>query len=60
MGEKAARIKGAFGIMNLTEEEKEIFEERAAIREFDGNVSREEAEAGALEDIIKIRERTHV
>jgi hypothetical protein len=41
---------------SLTQEETSIFGERAAIRQYDGNVSREEAEKGALEDIEKIRE----
>ena len=30
---------------------KELFEERAAIREFDGNQSRDEAEQSAMEEI---------
>ncbi|MFH0857576.1 MAG: hypothetical protein V1848_02400 [Candidatus Magasanikbacteria bacterium] len=36
---------------DLTEEEMQIFGERAAIREYDGNQKREEAEKGALQDI---------
>jgi hypothetical protein len=41
----------------LTEEETQIFGERAAIREFDGNQTKDIAEKGALEDIEKIRLR---
>ena len=43
------------GIEGLTETEKEDFEERAAIMEFDGNIPREEAETKALERILKQR-----
>lgn len=39
----------------LTEDEQEAFEERAGIAEFDGGMSREEAEAMALEAIIRRR-----
>lgn len=37
----------------LTEDEKECFEERAAIMEFDGGMSREEAEREAVKLISK-------
>lgn len=40
----------------LTEDEQEAFEERAGIAEFDGGLAREEAEALALEAIIRRRE----
>lgn len=40
----------------MTEDEQEAFEERAGIAEFDGGMSREEAEALALEAIIRRRE----
>lgn len=35
----------------LTEDEREHYEERAAIREFDGGLSREESERLAREDV---------
>ena len=31
---------------------RDVFEERAAIREYDGGLSREDAEAGALDDLV--------
>lgn len=37
----------------LDEAFKEMFEERAAIREFDGGMTREEAEKQAREDVQK-------
>jgi hypothetical protein len=37
----------------LTPEEQEAWEERAAIREFDGGLPREHAEALALADVLK-------
>ena len=40
-------------IDKLTELQKELFEERAAIKEYDGNIPREEAERQALSEIIK-------
>ena len=40
---------------NLLGEEGEEFEERAAIRQYDGRVSREEAERLAAEEIISNR-----
>jgi hypothetical protein len=39
----------------FTEREKELFEERAAIREYDGEALIEDAEDGALRDIILMR-----
>lgn len=41
----------------LDEAFKEMFEERAAIREFDGGMTREEAEKQAAEDVEKLREK---
>lgn len=38
----------------MSEEERALFEERAAIREFMGGMSREKAEAAALEDVRRI------
>jgi hypothetical protein len=38
-------------LSQLTEDEREHFEERAAIREYDGEMSREEAEQAAWKDI---------
>lgn len=37
---------------------RESFEERSAIREYDGGQSREEAERGALQDVINARARS--
>lgn len=37
---------------SLTEDQRERFEERAAIMEFDGGLSRQDAEQSALHDII--------
>lgn len=42
---------------DLTEEETHDFGERAAIREYDGGMSRADAEAAALQDIEERRER---
>lgn len=39
----------------MTEAEREAFEERAGIAEFDGGMSREEAEALALEAVMRRR-----
>jgi len=39
----------------LTEDELDIFEERAAIMEFDGGLSRAEAEKEAMKEIEKRR-----
>jgi hypothetical protein len=40
----------------LDEAMRELLEERAAIREFDGNQSREEAESGAVAEYLEIVE----
>lgn len=39
----------------LSEDEKLLFEERAAIMEYDGGLSRREAEAYALEYVLGLR-----
>lgn len=39
----------------LTAADLELYEERAAIREYDGNQPRPEAEAGAREDVERWR-----
>ncbi|MGD9488589.1 MAG: hypothetical protein AB7W47_11245 [Calditrichaceae bacterium] len=41
----------------LTDEELEIFEERAAIMEYEGCLSREQAESMAIKEILNSRER---
>ena len=41
----------------LTTDERERYEERAAIREYHGGQTRAEAEAGALEEILAARRR---
>lgn len=43
----------------LSDGELEQYEERAAIREYDGGLTREEAEAGALEDLWYIRNESY-
>ena len=43
------------GIVDLTPAEREYFEERAGIREFDGGFRRETAERLALNDVLRIR-----
>lgn len=40
----------------LTPDERVDYEERAAIREYDGGLSREEAEAAALADVLRQRQ----
>ena len=40
----------------MNSEWQEAYEERAAIREFDGGMSRQEAEAAALKDIEKLKQ----
>ncbi len=40
----------------LTDEELEIFEERAAIMEYEGCLSREQAESMAIKEILNSRE----
>lgn len=42
---------------DLIEAEIDIWEERAAIREFDGNMPRKDAERMALKDIERRRKR---
>ena len=42
-------------LSDLTEEELESYEERAAIMEFNGNIPRGESERLALERILKLR-----
>lgn len=42
-------------VADLTEKEEEIYQERAGIMEFDGNMTRMEAEMRALEEIEKKR-----
>lgn len=44
-------------IDELTDHEKEIYEERAAIREYDGNMPRKDAERMALKDIERRKKR---
>jgi len=39
----------------VTDADQELFEERAAIREYDGGLSREMAETLAKQDVILIR-----
>lgn len=39
----------------LSDYEKDLFEERAGIREFDGEEERWQAEGGALRDILQLR-----
>jgi hypothetical protein len=46
-------------LMAVTDEEREHFEERAAIRQYHGEQSREEAERGAVQDIV-VRRRDAV
>jgi hypothetical protein len=42
---------------DLTDHEREIWDERAAIREYDGNMPRKDAEQMALKDIETRRVR---
>lgn len=37
---------------SLTEDQKELFEERAAIMEYDGEMPRDEAEREAYKDVV--------
>lgn len=39
----------------MTDDERELFEERAAIREFDGGMTREVAERLAAVDVVKMK-----
>lgn len=45
--------------MVLTDEEVELFEERAAIKEFDAKLSCAEAEKQALKEIMARRKANH-
>jgi hypothetical protein len=47
-------------IFELSEDEREDFEERAAILEYDGQLSRYEAEKMALEIVKKKREKNNL
>jgi len=40
-------------VETLNENGREFFEERAAIREFDGGLSRQDAEAQARDDVLR-------
>jgi hypothetical protein len=44
----------------MTPEQREFFEERAAIREFDGGASRDDAERGAWQDTVRFFEMEYV
>lgn len=41
---------------DLTEDERERWEERSAIMQYDGGLSREAAEAAAMVDVVQRRE----
>lgn len=41
----------AQAVARMPEDARDSFEERAAIREYDGGMSRDDAEAAALEDV---------
>ena len=43
----------------MTEAEREFFEERAAIREFEGVMTRLEAEQGATQDLMRWRKENN-
>lgn len=47
-------------LANLTDEENELFEERAAIREFEGGEPRDLAEKRALREILKTRKENEL
>lgn len=40
-------------VTTLNEDAREFFEERAAIREYDGGMSRKDAEAEARDDVLR-------
>jgi hypothetical protein len=40
----------------LTPAERELYEERAAIREYEGGLPRAEAERAALADVLRMRQ----
>jgi hypothetical protein len=44
-------------VMTLDDDAREFFEERAGIREFDGGLSRPEAEAAARQDVREWQRR---
>lgn len=44
-------------LRRLNAAERELYEERAAIREYDGRQTRAQAEQGALADVLHIRRR---
>jgi len=44
-------------VADLDEDERDRFEERAAIMEYDGGLPRAEAEQLALEDVMRTRAR---
>lgn len=49
-------------LATLTPAERELYEERAAIREHDGHMRRDDAERAALADVLRMRrtrEATH-
>lgn len=46
---------GEITIEDLTSDEREDYEERAAIREYEAGFTREEAERLALEDMLRER-----
>jgi len=43
-------------LLTLDANAREFFEERAGIRQFDGGLSREEAERLAMQDVIKYQQ----
>ena len=47
-------------VHDLSPEWREWYEERAAIRQFDANMSRDEAERMALADVRQVMERRRV
>lgn len=49
-------VKYRINLDDLTDYERELFEERAAIMEFDGGLERSEAERKALAEVIRRRE----
>lgn len=53
-------IDGATFLSSLSVEDIYIFEERAAIMEYDGGLSREEAEQAARKTVLKIKDSNRV
>lgn len=43
----------------MSDGELELWDERAGIREYDGGLTREQAEAGAYQDIMQIRSESY-